>query len=110
MEIEVRSVPGAAIIAAKGRLDAVTVTVFESELTGLLSGGPSRLIVNLTDLEYISSAGLRAILACSKKLQAKQGRLILVGLRGMVEEVFRMAGFLELLPVAATEAEALSKS
>ena len=107
VEVEVREAGQATLVSPRGRLDGTTVREFQAHLDQAMSGEGKVVIINLSGLDYISSAGLRAVLSGSKIMQNKQGRLLLAGLGGMVEEVFKMAGFYDLLPVFASEEEAL---
>ena len=75
-----------------------------------LEAGDKRLVVDLAGLEYISSAGLRSILASAKKLKAQGGDLAFCALSGIVAEVFAVSGFAKLLPVFATRAEAVARA
>lgn len=63
--------------------------------------------MDLSGVEYISSAGLRSLLVLGKRIKAKGGTLLLVGLQGMVKEVFDISGFAALFPVHASHEEAL---
>ena len=76
---------------------------------GVIVRGFRETLVNLSGLDYISSAGLRVVLLAGKKLRASKGKLVLVGLRDMVREVFDMSGFLSLFAVTATLDEGLAK-
>jgi anti-anti-sigma factor len=107
VEVEVRESGPATLVSPRGRLDGTTVRAFQEYLTGAMAGEGKVVIIDLSGLEYISSAGLRAVLSGSKTLQNRQGRLLLSGLGGMVEEVFKMAGFYDLLPIFPSEKEAL---
>ena len=62
---------------------------------------------DLTALEYVSSAGLRCVLAIAKKLKASEGTLALCGLSGLVKEVFSVSGFDSFFPVYETVDEAI---
>ena len=59
-------------------------------------------MIDLTGVEYISSAGLRCFLVLHKRLKAVSGTLDLSGLQGMVKEVFNISGFATLFPVHPT--------
>lgn len=98
------------VLAAKGRMDAITAPRFEAECDSQLKAGEKRLVVDLSGLEYISSAGLRSILASAKKLKAQGGDLAFCCLSGIVAEVFAVSGFAKLLPVLATLDDALARS
>jgi len=84
----------------------MTTVEFDRWLTEQLAVGTIRCILDLQGLEYISSAGLRSLLSAAKQLKAKNGSLLLSCLRGTVEEVFRMSGFLTILPSFASVEEA----
>lgn len=88
------------------RLDSVTAPDFENKLNGLIGQGLKKIIVNFSALEYISSAGLRVLLVATKKLKETNGKFLICSLQGMVKEVFKMSGFIEILPVFDTEQEA----
>jgi len=108
MEISKRKEKDAQVISLKGRLDAVTTPLLEKDLTELMAGGERFLVLNLRDLEYISSAGLRTILAVTKRLREKQGRLLLASLKSVVREVFDISGFSSIIPVFETVDGAIS--
>ena len=80
-----------------GRLDTVTAPELENTLSDLLPG-IDHLVLDLTDLEYISSAGLRVILKAYKTLASKGG-LKLTGVKESVQEVFDITGFSDFLVI-----------
>jgi anti-anti-sigma factor len=96
------------IIAVKGRLDAVTSPAFDKEMEEILVEGETALVVDFEHLEYISSAGLRSILAVTKQLKAKNGRIVLASLKDIVREVFEISGFNKIIPIYASREEAVS--
>jgi anti-anti-sigma factor len=108
MEINTRREKNIAVISVRGRVDAITSPDFEKHLAGLIGGGERLILVNFADLEYISSAGLRSILATAKKLKASEGELIFAGLAGPVEEVFRISGFHAIFKIFQAEADAFA--
>lgn len=95
------------VVDAKGRIDAVTAPGFEKNLSDLITRGETTLLINLQGLEYISSAGLRVILAAAKKLKEKNGKLLIAGLRGSVRDVFQLSGFYSIFRVYESIEEAL---
>ncbi|RJR25287.1 MAG: anti-sigma factor antagonist [Desulfobacteraceae bacterium] len=86
------------ILSVSGRLDAITSSELEKELSAMIAGGEKSLILDFEALDYISSAGLRCILAAAKKLREKQGTLRLACLKGVVKEVFDISGFDSVIP------------
>ncbi len=98
------------VLAVSGRMDTLTAPQFEARCQTCLEAGSTRLVVDLGGLEYISSAGLRSILAAAKKLKAAGGDLAFCSLSGIVAEVFAVSGFNKLLPVFADRAQALARA
>jgi anti-anti-sigma factor len=96
------------VVSVSGRLDAVTASDFETGAQGWIAAGEKNVLVDLEELEYISSAGLRAILASAKKLKAGQGQMEFCGLTGMVQEVFSISGFNSIFNIHASQDEALA--
>ena len=109
MKIDETKEENAMVMSLKGRLDAAASSEFEKRLSDWTSKGDNNFILNFNDLEYISSAGLRAILATSKKLKERKGKIFLAGLHGPVEEVFRISGFTSIFRVFATAETALKE-
>lgn len=95
------------IIEPVGRMDAVTAPEFEEECNRLIQSGELRMVAHMGSLDYISSAGLRSILASAKKLKSMQGEIRFCGLTGMVEEVFSISGFSSMFPIFNTVDDAL---
>ncbi|OIO04002.1 MAG: anti-anti-sigma factor [Desulfovibrionaceae bacterium CG1_02_65_16] len=98
------------ILAVVGRMDTLTAPEFEAKCAECAAEGATRIVVDLSSLEYISSAGLRSILASAKKLKALGGGLSFCCLSGIVNEVFAVSGFSKLMPVFPTRQEALAKA
>ena len=86
-------------IAPQGRLDAVTVPALEAALQAQFDAGHARLVLDLGDVTYISSSGLRALLQARKQAQALGGDVVLCGMNPRVREVFEMIGFTSLFHV-----------
>ena len=107
MEISINESGDVRILSFQGNLDTNTAPDAESEINGLIDGGAQKLLVNFEKLDYISSAGLRVLLATAKKLKASSGDLKICCLNQTVQEVFDISGFATILSVAASEEEAL---
>jgi len=108
MEINIREVNGVNIVEFTGNLDTNTAPEAESQINGLLDSGASKILVNFENLNYISSAGLRVLLATAKKMMASGGILKICSLNSTVQEVFDISGFSTILSLAADETEALA--
>ena len=99
----------ATVIRVQGRLDVITSPEFEQQCSGLLAQGEKLLVADLGAVAYVSSAGLRSVLATAKKLKAVQGKLALCGLQPMVEQVFLLSGFSSFIPICKTLDEAIAE-
>ncbi len=93
-------------ITPRGRLDAVTVPALEAALDEQLAARHFRLIIDLSEVAYISSSGLRALLHARRQAQAGGGDVALCAMNARVAEVFEMIGFNNLFRIFATPAEA----
>lgn len=109
MEIRSKKEKGATIVSVKGRMDALTAPEFEKNLFDWILKGENIFLLNFNELEYISSAGLRSILATAKKLKEKDGKIIFTGLKGPVEEVFKISGFHSIFKTFDSEETALKE-
>lgn len=109
MDLTTQEVSGVMVAKVAGRLDAASASQFEKASEGWIAAGTKRLVLDLGALEYISSAGLRAVLSTMKRLKAAGGSLAVCGLGGVVKDVFAISGFDTLLPVASTVAEATAR-
>ena len=81
------------IVKLAGRLDSSAAQPAEENLTRALAGGAPHLAIDMSALQYISSAGLRVLLVVAKKVQQAKGKMVLFGLLPNVREVFSVSGF-----------------
>lgn len=107
MEISEKTVENVKIISIGGRLDAYAANDAERKLDSLITAGQVRLVVDLGRLEYISSSGLRVLLAAIKRVKKEQGDIRLACLQSSVKEVFDIAGFTQLFRLFDKEEEAV---
>jgi anti-anti-sigma factor len=109
MMLEQETKEGVLVVRPVGRLDSASSPELERLITESIAGGTRRLVFDLADMDYVSSAGLRVILMAGKKLRASQGKLALAGMREGVRDVFEMSGFLTLFSVSEKVDEAVTK-
>ena len=83
-------------VRPESRLDTVTAPALETELNGHLDG-VQEIIMDFTDVEYISSGGLRVLLATEQKMEDRGGRLKLIHVREPILEVFNLVGFMGIV-------------
>lgn len=96
MEITSKKENESLIISIDGRIDTNTAPTFNDETLKLING-EKRVVLDFTDVEYISSAGLRVVLSLHKSMAATAGELIIAHARDEVMEVFDMTGFSSFL-------------
>jgi stage II sporulation protein AA (anti-sigma F factor antagonist) len=94
------------VLKPEGRLDSNTVNAAEADLFSYLEKGETRVVLDLSQLDYISSSGLRLVLMMGKRLSFKEGKLALCGLKPQIREVFEISGFISILTVVGTREEA----
>ena len=97
------------IVAIQGSLDTDTSREAESYLSATLNDGAKKLLIDFSTLEYISSAGLRVLLAIAKGLGAQGGELRLCSLNETVKDVFDISGFNMIFKVFQTRSEAMEE-
>jgi len=97
MKITKKQDGSALVIALEGRLDTTTAPDLEKELKTSLDG-VTDLTLDLTDLDYISSAGLRVLLSAHKTMM-KQGQMKVTNASEIVKEVFDVTGFSDILNI-----------
>ena len=88
---------GKVVLAIGGRLDTTTAPELEKELESLLSE-VTELVFDMTELEYISSAGLRVLLKAQKAMNV-QGNMKVTHVNDSIMEVFEITGFLDILTI-----------
>lgn len=84
-------------VALSGRLDTTTAPQLESELKASLEGVQT-LVLDFTELTYLSSAGLRVLLA-AQKIMNKQGSMRVKNVNETIQEIFEVTGFCDILTV-----------
>ena len=84
-------------VTISGRLDTTTAPQLEEEFKQNLTG-VEKLVLDFADLEYLSSAGLRILLAAQKTMN-KQGEMIIRNVNETINEIFEVTGFIDILTV-----------
>ena len=85
-------------LSIEGRIDTITSQDLDKEINEEF-GNFDSLIMDFTDLEYISSAGLRVLIATQKKLKAEDIPFVIKNVNDAVGEIFRMSGFDKILKI-----------
>jgi anti-sigma B factor antagonist len=101
MKLEIKEANGIVSFIFQGRLDAVTSEGVESDIMQSITEG-GRYLYNLASLHYISSAGLRVLLATSKEIQHKQGRFVMCASNPDVRHILEISGFASIFHLVDT--------
>ena len=108
MELNVKNEEKGTLVSVTGRMDTVSSPEFEKELGRLIDEGNVNFVIDLTELDYISSSGLRSVLTTAKKLKGKNGQILLASLQAVVKEVFEISGFSTIIPIYESVEEAMA--
>lgn len=108
LEIHTEKRGPALVLKPVGRLDNNTAPRFQTKAEQVMALGESKLVVDMIALDYISSAGMRSLLATAMQLRSIEGSSIVFARPGdMVMEVLRVTGFEKMFSVYSTLDEAL---
>ena len=97
--IEQTQVGDKVVLHVAGRMDAENAHQFELRCESCIAEGYTSLIIDLSDLAYISSLGLRSVVAVSKKARDKGGELRICRMTGLVRQVFEITRLSQVFPV-----------
>lgn len=106
LEILMQKTDGITTLELKGRLDSLSSPVLEKQLLDLIASNERQLIIDFSQLSYISSVGLRVFIVASRQLKSANGRLVLCGQSAEVKGIFDITGFSQLFKIVASQKEA----
>lgn len=96
MDISVKPLRQVDIVSVSGRIDSATAPMFDNALKGLLERGRKKIVLNCATLDYVSSAGLRAMLSTLKATKNGGGNLVLVKVNERIRDTLSLVGFQSL--------------
>lgn len=99
MEVDVVLKDSFHIASVTGRVDAVNAGDFEKKIKDLIQQGAKIIVMDMSGLEYINSAGIRSILLLAKNIRSSKGKMCFSGMQPSVEEVFDISGFKSLFSI-----------
>ena len=108
MNLNERNVGEVTVIEIAGRIDSVQSPKLHERVAALVTSGRSAILLDLSKVEYISSAGFRSLLLLARQAGQTGCRFVLCGLRPKVKQLFDLGGFLDLLPIAGTREEGIA--
>ena len=100
--------PGITRLTLEGRLDAAALAGLELPFTAMASAGRAHVLVDLRQVGFCASLGLRLFIANARVVQRRGRLMVLYGAQPAVAEVFETVALDKLMPIVATEAEALA--
>jgi len=113
MKLSPRRFADAVVVFPVGRIDQSSADTFMEALAPHLercAAGEDRLVLDLSDLEYISSAGLRVLMLAAKQTKAQGGTLLVTGLQPLVKEILEISRFTMVLDITPSLRDALAKA
>jgi anti-anti-sigma factor len=96
------------VLGLAGRLDSEGSQMLLGKITQVVDGGARNLLLDLSAVTYVSSAGLRTVVMAAKRLANSGGKLVLAGMNTQIQRIFEISGLTSVLAVHPTKAEALS--
>ena len=113
MRLSPKRFADAVVVSPVGRVDQSSADTFKDALAPHLercAAGEDRLVLDLSGLEYISSAGLRVLMLAAKQSKAQGGTLLLTGLQPLVREIFEISRFTMVFDITLSLRDALAKA
>jgi anti-anti-sigma factor len=110
MNVSSRRFANAVVVRVAGRLDQDTCEAFRGELTGFVDSAGragTSIVMDLSGLEYVSSAGLRCFMLAARQSKAQHGRISVAQLQPMVAEIFEISRFNMVFQVFPTVHDAV---
>ena len=97
MEIETKEFKHCKMVSIKGRVDSATAPHFTQAMDAITNGGVYKIVVDMAQLEYMSSAGFRALLAAQRTCKRyNRGEVVLAVVPDRIREALELAGFTQL--------------
>ncbi|MDJ0736287.1 MAG: anti-sigma factor antagonist [Nostocaceae cyanobacterium] len=106
MEINIKTIEDVKVAALVGDVDAKTAPSVTEQVTPLVEPG-SKIVLDMTGVPYMSSAGLRSLLSLYRQATAKEGKIVLVGLSEDIQDTMSVTGFLDFFQTSETLEEGL---
>jgi len=108
LSIETDNTKSVSVMKVKGRVDSDTAPELDEALTKLLQDNKNKIVLNLQAVEYMSSAGLRAVVKAYQSAKKSGGDVRLASVSSPVEVVLRTVGMMQMLQMYPTDQEAMA--
>lgn len=110
MKLKETNTDGVTVIEPTGRIDLNNADLLERRLVELIRAASQRLLIDFRHVQYISSAGFRALLIARKLVDETGGNLVLCSMSPEIKRVFAIGAFTELFTICATVDEGIAKA
>lgn len=107
MQVSTKSKDDVYIIEISGRMDSINSKEIEAKLNDVIDHNRNKIIIDLAAVNYISSVGLRILLAALKKQKERDGSIKLASLQPFVRDIFKMTGFDKIFSITSDQQEAI---
>lgn len=107
MELIEKKTEKCMIIGINGRLDTINYSILEKRLMELLDQNVTKILINCSMMDYVSSSGLRILLMALKRITMVKGKFVLCSLQENIREIFEISGFTTIFEIYPNEEEAL---
>ena len=109
MQLSVEDHNNGVVVHVGGDVDTLTAPELQACLTDALTDGPQTFVIDLSNVRYISSMGLRVFLSHLKRVKANNGAMVIAGAQKLVSDVFQMSGFSNYFEIAADLQSAMKR-
>jgi anti-anti-sigma factor len=110
MEILETVQDGTAVVRISGSVNSANAAELSERLAALIARNTRSLVIDLTDLVHMTSAGFRSLMRADQTARRKGETFVLCGLHGLLRELFEVGGFLGMFEVAASRDEAIGRA
>lgn len=107
MNLQITTLGNFTIVMPQGRVDITNSIEFEMKMTEAAEGEGIKIILDCSELSYISSSGLRVLLVVRKKITSLNGQFRLCNLQPLLKEIFDISGFSSIFPVFLNREDAI---
>jgi stage II sporulation protein AA (anti-sigma F factor antagonist) len=106
MNVKVETSADYTLVYVEGRVDTINALEFEKSIMEVIDKGCTKLILDCSGLNYISSSGLRIFLVVRKKMSAIKGHFILCSMQPSIKEIFDISGFSSIFSILPDQTSA----
>ncbi len=108
MNVKITTLPDYTLIGVEGRVDTTTSAALEKTLMEAIDGGCTKIILDCSGINYISSSGLRVFLVIQKKMISIKGHFNLCNLQPGIKEIFDISGFSSIFSIFPDKEDAMN--